>query len=172
MKPLREVSLKRPKDFEIIGQSMNRLDTPEKTAGKAIFGIDVKVSGMLTALIARPPVFGAKVKRFNAGKAGGVPGVKEGVVIDSGVAVVGDSFWSAKLGREAMEITWDEGVNANLSTENMREEYANLAKTTGVCWNLPPKRWAGAKRRQKAVAGVLLFMHPLAASLPKGQRSR
>ena len=132
MKPPQEVSLKRPKDFEIIGQSMKRLDTPEKTAGKAIFGIDVKVPGMLTALIARPPVFGAKVKSFNAGKAGAVPGVKEVVVIDSGVAVVGDSFWSAKLGREALEITWDEGVHANLSTESMHEEYANLAKTTGV----------------------------------------
>ena len=87
---------------------------------------------MLTAVIARPPVFGGRVKGFHAEKAKAVPGVKDVVEIDSGVAVLGDDFWSARLGREALEITWEEGELANLSTEGMREKYKNLAKDPGV----------------------------------------
>ena len=98
IKPSEEVLLKQAKDFEIIGKSVKRLDTPEKTSGRAVFGIDVKIPGMLTAVIARPPVFGGKLKSLNAEKARAVPGVKEVIEVDSGVAVVGDSFWSAKLG--------------------------------------------------------------------------
>lgn len=126
------ISLKQPKDFKIIGRSMKRLDTLEKTNGKAIFGIDAKVPGMLTALVAHPPVFGGEVKHFNAEKTKAVPGVREVIQIESGVAVVADSFWSAQLGREALEIVWDEGPNADLSTSNLREQYANLGKTPGV----------------------------------------
>ncbi len=132
MEPPEEVSLKEPKDFKIIGKPMRRLDTPEKTNGKAIFGMDAKVRGMLTAVVARPPVFGGKVKSFNAKKAGAVAGVKEVVQIDSGVAVIADGFWSAKQGRDALEIIWDEGPLANLSTEGMREQYKNLSKTPGA----------------------------------------
>ena len=132
IKPSEEVLLKQAKDFEIIGKSVKRLDTPEKTSGRAVFGIDVKIPGMLTAVIARPPVFGGKVKSLNAGKTKAVPGVIEVVEIDSGVAVIGDSFWSAKLGREALEITWDEGAHAGLSSAGLREQYVSLAKTSGV----------------------------------------
>ncbi len=132
MKPPQDIALKQAKEFKVIGRPMNRLDTPEKTSGEAIFGIDVKVPEMLTAVIARSPVFGGKVKSFNAKKAKAVYGVKEVVQVESGVAVVGDDFWSAKLGRDALEITWDEGINAGLSTESMREQYKNLAKNTGV----------------------------------------
>ena len=116
----------------MIGKPVKRLDTPEKTGGKAIFGMDVKVPGMLTSVVARPPTFGGKVKRFNAEKAKAVPGVQEVVQIDSGVAVVADNFWSAKLGREVLEIAWDEGSAPALSTERMREQYASLAKTSGA----------------------------------------
>jgi isoquinoline 1-oxidoreductase beta subunit len=132
IKPPKDVSLKQPKEFKVIGKPMNRLDTPEKTSGEAIFGIDVKVPGMLTAVIARAPIFGAKVKSLSAEKAKAVPGVKEVVKVESGVAVVADDFWSARLGREALEIAWDEGVNEKLSTESMREQYRNLAKTPGA----------------------------------------
>jgi isoquinoline 1-oxidoreductase beta subunit len=131
-KPPEDVTLKQPGEFKVIGKAINRLDTSEKTSGEAIFGIDVKVPEMLTAVIARPPVFGGKVKSFNAEKAKAVRGVREVVQVESGVAVVGDDFWSAKLGREALEITWDEGVHAKLSTEGMREQYRNLAKSPGV----------------------------------------
>jgi isoquinoline 1-oxidoreductase beta subunit len=132
MKSPEDVTLKQPEEFRVIGKPMNRLDTPEKTSGKAIFGIDVKVPEMLTAVVARPPVFGGKVKSFNPEKAKAVHGVREVVQVESGVAVIGDDFWPAKLGREALEITWGEGVDAKLSTEGMREQYKNMARNPGV----------------------------------------
>ncbi|MBI5589117.1 MAG: molybdopterin-dependent oxidoreductase [Deltaproteobacteria bacterium] len=123
-----EVKLKDPSAFKIIGRSMKRLDTPEKTVGKGVFGIDVEVPGMLTAVDAHPPVFGAKVVSFNADKALARPGVRKVVQVPSGVAVVADGFWPASQAREALEIVWDEGPGALLSTEGMREQYADLAK--------------------------------------------
>jgi isoquinoline 1-oxidoreductase beta subunit len=132
MEPPKNVALKEPKDFKIIGKPKKRLDTPEKTNGKAIFGIDAKIPGMLTAVVSRSPVFGGRVKSFNPDKAKAVPGVKEVVQIDSGVAVIADGFWSARMGRDALEVTWDEGALATLSTSGMHEEYVNLAKTPGT----------------------------------------
>ena len=132
MEPPKSVALKEPKDFKIIGKSRKRLDTPEKTNGKAIFGIDAKVPGMLTAVVARAPVFGGRMKSFSADKAKAVPGVKEVVQIDSGIAVIADSFWSADKGRGALEVIWDEGTLATLSTSGMREQYMNLAKSPGA----------------------------------------
>ena len=131
MDPPKDVLLKEPKDFKIIGRLRRRLDTPEKTNGKAIFGIDAKFPGMLTAVVARPPVFGGRVKSFNTDKTKAVLGVKEVVQIDSGVAVASDNFWSAQKGRDALEIDWDKGPLATLSTSGMREQYMNLAKTPG-----------------------------------------
>ena len=90
-----DIKLKEPKDFKIIGKPTKRLDTPEKINGTGIFGLDVKLPGMLTALIARPPVFGGKLKSFNADKAKAIPGVKHVVEIERGVAVVADGFWAA-----------------------------------------------------------------------------
>jgi len=132
MEPPKGVPLKEPKDFKIIGKPRRRLDTPEKTNGKAIFGIDAKVPGMLTAVVARPPVFGGRVRSINADKAKAVPGVKGVVQIDSGVAVIADGFWSANKGRDALEVVWDEGPLATLSTSGMREQYMNLVKTPGA----------------------------------------
>ncbi len=132
LKPPQDVPLKQPKEFKVIGQPMIRLDTPDKTSGAAVFGIDVKVPEMLTAVIARPPVFGGKVKSFNAEKAKGVPGVKEVAEVESGVAVIGEDFWSAKSGRDALEIVWDEGPEAGLSTDGMRDQYENLSKNPGT----------------------------------------
>ena len=132
MEPPKDVSLKEPKDFKILGKPRRRLDTPEKTNGKAIFGIDAKVPGMLTAVVARRPVFGGKVKTLNADKARAVPGVKEVVQIDSGVAVIADGFWPANKGRDALEIDWDEGPLASLSTSGIREQYINLANSPGA----------------------------------------
>ena len=130
--PPQNVTLKDPKDFKIIGKAIKRLDTPDKTNGKAVFGLDVNVPGMLVAVVARPPVFGGKLKSFNADKTKAVPGVRYVVEIERGVAVVADGFWPAKLGREALEIVWDEGPRASLDSRTQREEYAGLAKKTGV----------------------------------------
>src|SRR5207249_147122 len=83
---------------------------------------------MLVAVVARPPVFGGKVKSFNADKAKAIAGVRNVVQIDRGVAVVADGFWQAKLGREALEVTWDEGSLAGLDSAAQRDQYAALAK--------------------------------------------
>jgi isoquinoline 1-oxidoreductase beta subunit len=132
MKPPQDAPLKQPEDYKLLGKPVKRLDTPDKTNGKAIFGIDFKVPGMFTAVVARPPVFGGKVKSFNGEKAKAVPGVRDVLLIDAGVAVVANDFWSAKVGREALEVVWDEGSNANLSTEDLRKQFAELGKTPGA----------------------------------------
>jgi len=128
----KEVKLKDAKDFKLIGKPTKRLDTPEKINGSGIFGLDVKIPGLLTAVIARPPVFGGKVKSFNADKAKAIPGVKEVVQIDRGIAVVANGFWPAKLGRDALEIVWDEGALSTLDTKAQTKQYADLAKQTGA----------------------------------------
>src|SRR5947209_1983996 len=132
MTPPTNVALKDPKDFKLIGRPTRRLDTPEKTNGKGMFGLDVTVPGMLVAVVARPPVFGGKVRSFNADKAKAISGVRQVVQIDRGVAVVADGFWRAKLGREALEIDWDEGSLAGLDSRTQREQYAALAKESGA----------------------------------------
>ena len=130
--PPKDVQTKDPKSFKIVGKATKRLDTPEKTNGKAIFGMDVQLPGMLTAVIARPPVFGGKVKSFQADKAKAVPGVKHVVEIDRGIAVVADGYWPAKKGRQALEIVWDEGPLAKLDSKTQRDEYASLAAKPGA----------------------------------------
>lgn len=126
------VPLKDPKDFKFIGKPVKRLDTKEKTNGSAIFGLDVKVPNMLTALIARPPVFGGKAKSFDASKAKAIPGVKEVIEIDRGIAVVAEGFWAAKKGRDALQITWDEGPLATLDSTIQAKQYEDLAKQPGA----------------------------------------
>jgi isoquinoline 1-oxidoreductase subunit beta len=132
MTPPQNVTLKDPKNFKLIGKPVKRLDTPEKTDGKGLFGLDVTVPGMLVAVVARPPVFGGKAKSFDATKAKAIPGVRHVVEIDRGIAVVADGFWSAKLGRDALVVVWDEGPLAGLDSRTQREQYAELAKGPGV----------------------------------------
>ena len=123
-----EVKLKDPKQFRIVGKAMKRLDAADKTCGRAEFGIDVRQPGMLHAVVARCPVIGGKVASFNADKAKAVHGVKLAVQISSGVAVVADNTWSAMQGRDALEIKWEEGPNAALTSAAIRkilEEGAN-----------------------------------------------
>src|SRR6185369_2701365 len=116
----------------LLGKPLHRLDSPAKINGRALFGIDVHLPGMLTAVIARPPVFGGRVKSFDAARAKAVPGVHSVVEVGAGVAVVADGFWPAMKGRELLEIVWDEGEGAKVSTPDMREEYARLAATPGL----------------------------------------
>ena len=93
------VTLKDPKAFKVLGQSLPRLDVPEKVNGTAEFGIDVKLPGLLTARVVRCPVFGGKVASFNADKAKAVPGVTHVVQISGGIAVVADNYWAASRAR-------------------------------------------------------------------------
>ena len=125
------VSLKSPKEFHLLGQPVARLDIPEKVNGSAVFGIDTKRPGMLIARVVKCPVFGGKVESFNADKAKAVPGVRNVVKISSGVAVVADNYWAASKGAQALEVKWDEGALANLSSANMRKKYSELAEQSG-----------------------------------------
>ncbi len=132
LKPPAEIALKDPKNFYLIGKPLKRLDTPEKTNGKAVFGIDVKLPGMMVAVVSRAPVFGAKLKTWNSKKAEAIKGVRKVVEVPSGVAVLADGMWTALEGRDALEIEWDEGALANFSSRLQREEYAALAKKPGL----------------------------------------
>ena len=96
-----QITLKAPASFKLLGQSLPRLDVPEKVNGTARFGIDVKLPGLLTARIVKRPVFGGKVASFNADKAKAVPGVRHVVQMSTGVAVVADNYWAASKGAQA-----------------------------------------------------------------------
>ena len=130
--PPEHVQLKDPKDFKLIGKPIKRLDTPEKLNGGAVFGIDVKLPGMVTAVIARPPIFGAKMKSFDDARARSMPGVKKIVAIPAGVAVIADTFWQAKTAREALRVEWDEGAMQNFSTSEMMHQFRERAKAPGT----------------------------------------
>jgi isoquinoline 1-oxidoreductase beta subunit len=126
------VTLKTPQQFEIIGKPRKRLDTPEKTNGRAVFGIDVKVPGMLHAVVARCPVFGGKPASFDATKAKSMPGVKEVVQISTGVAVVADNTWNAAQARKALAIQWDEGAHAAVTSEAITAAFSEHMSQPGA----------------------------------------
>ncbi|SDS67722.1 isoquinoline 1-oxidoreductase, beta subunit [Bradyrhizobium canariense] len=117
VEPPTDVKLKDPKDWKIAGKGLKRLDTVDKTTGKMIYGIDLKLPGMLNAAVKACPVFGGKLKSFDEAKAMGMKGVKKVVrVNDNAVAVVADTWWHAKSALEAMPIVWDEGENARVTS--------------------------------------------------------
>jgi isoquinoline 1-oxidoreductase beta subunit len=129
--PSHEVPLKDPKDWKIIGRSQKRLDAPEKVTGRAIFGIDVALPGLQVAQVARSPVFGGKVKAFDAEGAGAIPGVRKVVEVPTGVAVVADNFWAASRGRQALKIDWDLGAGASIDTAQIAQDLRALVKKPG-----------------------------------------
>jgi isoquinoline 1-oxidoreductase subunit beta len=108
--------LKDSKDFKLLGKPLKRLDTPAKVNGAAKYGIDAQVPGLVVAVMARAPMPGAKPASLNDANAKLVKGVQQVITIPSGVAVLADGYWAAKKGRDALEITWDLGANAGLST--------------------------------------------------------
>ncbi len=120
--PPAKVALKDPKDWKLIGKSVKRLDTMDKLTGAQVYGFDLKLPGMLNAAIKDCPVFGGKVKSFEAAKVKGMPGVRHVVAVgDSAVAVVADTWWEAKTALDALPIVWDEGPNAKVSSATIAE---------------------------------------------------
>lgn len=118
--PPSDVKLRDPKDWTIAGKGLLRLDTADKTTGTMVYGIDIKLPGMLNAAIKDCPVFGGKVKSFDEAKVAGMKGVKKVVKVgDSAIAVVADTWWHAKTALEALPIVWDEGDNAKVSSETI-----------------------------------------------------
>jgi isoquinoline 1-oxidoreductase subunit beta len=117
LEPPTDVKLKDPKDWKIAGKGLKRLDTADKTTGTTVYGIDIKLPGMLNAAIKDCPVFGGKLKSYDEAKVTGMKGVKKVVrVNDSAVAVVADTWWHAKTALDALPIVWDEGANAKVSS--------------------------------------------------------
>jgi len=132
MEAPQDVALKQPKDFKVLGTPKKRLDTPDKTSGKAMYSIDITVPGMLTAVVARSPVFGGTVRSFDDTAARKIAGVKAVVQIDRGVAVVADHFPAADRGRQALQINWDEGALAGLDSGVQLEQYRQMAEKPGA----------------------------------------
>ena len=126
------VTLKDPKDFTLIGTPAKRLDTPDKVRGRAAYGIDTRLTGMGIAAIAISPVFGGKPKSADEAAALAVKGVRQVVLIDSAVAVVGDHLGAAKKGLEAAAIQWDDGPNATLNTADIVHQLEEASKQPGA----------------------------------------
>ncbi len=126
------VSLKDAKDWKLIGKGSKRLDAPEKISGRAQFGMDVRFDGLLTAVVMRAPVFGGSIKTVDDKAALLVPGVRQVVQVPSGVAVIADHYWAAKLGRDALQVEWELGPNAALDTETLRTQFRELAASDGT----------------------------------------
>ncbi len=125
------VKLKPAKNFTLIGQSQRRLDTPSKVDGTAVFGIDVKLDGMLYAALAQPPVLLATVKSYNDEKAKAMPGVRAVVKTSNGVAVVADTWWQARKARDVLEVSWDNGANAGLTDAKIWQGLRRAAASAG-----------------------------------------
>src|SRR5216110_1808228 len=170
--------LKDSKDFRLLGTRVPRLDTPAKVDGSAVFGIDVKVPGMLVASIERCPVFGGTLKSYDATKAKAVPGVRAVVALEpspwtgrggawaagcaAGVAVVADTYWQAVQGRRALEIEWDEGEAATLDSAGVRAQLVALGDQAGVVAHAhgdAAAALAGAAKRIEAAYEVPFLHH-------------
>jgi isoquinoline 1-oxidoreductase beta subunit len=124
--------LKNPKDFALIGKPLKRFDTPNKTDGKVVYGIDAMLPGMKFATLAACPVFGGKVAKVDDTAAKAMPGVQQVLAFDDFVAVVGDHMWAAKKGLDALKVTWDEGPNAKISSSDIWEDLRAASKKDGV----------------------------------------
>ncbi len=122
LQPPKDVKLKDPKTWKIAGKSVKRLDTMDKLTGKQVYGFDLKLPGMLNAAIKESPVFGGKVKSFDAARVANFNGVKKVVQVgDTAVAVVADTWWHAKTALDALPVVWDEGANAKVSSADIAE---------------------------------------------------
>jgi isoquinoline 1-oxidoreductase beta subunit len=118
--PPTDVPLKDPKTWKIAGKPLKRLDTADKVTGKQVYASDLKLPGMLNATIKESPVFGGKVRSFDADKVKGMPGVRHVLKVgDTAVAVVADTWWQAKKALDALPVVWDEGPNANVSSASI-----------------------------------------------------
>jgi isoquinoline 1-oxidoreductase beta subunit len=152
------VTLKDAKQFRFIGKPMKRLDARAKSSGRQQFGIDFKPDGATKiAVVAHPPVFGAKIRKFDASKARAIRGVIDVLEIPvdrggRGIAVIADGYWPAKQGRDALEIEWDTGSVGKLSSDAQMAAFAELAKTPGASSRQADmSKLAGAPKKISAV---------------------
>lgn len=132
IEPPAAVTLKPSSEFKVLGKDRKRLEAPDKVSGKAIFGIDFRHPDQLVASAARPPIYGGKVRSFNAEAALKVKGVKRVKEISAGVVVIADTYWNARKGRDALQIEWDDGPDADKSSEQFYAQYRAMADTPGL----------------------------------------
>ncbi len=132
IEPPKDPPLKSPADFKLIGKPLKRLDTPDKTDGKVIYGIDAMPEGLKFATLRACPVFGGKVAKVDDTKAKALPGVRQIVVLEDLVAVVGDHMWAAKQGLDALDVTWDFGANANVNSAQIWKELRDASAKEGL----------------------------------------
>jgi isoquinoline 1-oxidoreductase beta subunit len=161
--PLPEkVALKEPKDFTLIGTPAKRLDTPDKVNGKAQFGIDAMLPGMKFATVAACPVFGGKLASVDDSKAMAIKGVRQVVRLDNAIAVVGDHMWAAKQGLDALDIDWEDGPNANVSTASIVQQMEIASRQPGVTARSDgdvAKAMPGAAKKVEAVYEMPFLAH-------------
>lgn len=154
--------LRDPASLTIVGQPTPRLDAPDKILGKAVFGLDVRVPGMLHAVLARPPIIGARLESFDASAANRIAGVRHVVPIEQGVAVVAESTWAALEGRRVLEVKWDPGPHAGLSTTGIEAAWERAESDQGVrAWEEGDAAAAleAAGRRVEAVYELPFLAH-------------
>jgi isoquinoline 1-oxidoreductase subunit beta len=130
--PPQNPTLKDPKDFKLVGKPLKRLDTPDKVNGKVLYGIDAMPPGLKFATLAACPVFGGKVGRVDDTKTKSLAGVRQVVVTDDFVAVIGDHMWAAKQGLAALDITWSEGSNASISSADVWKQIRTASEQEGA----------------------------------------
>jgi isoquinoline 1-oxidoreductase beta subunit len=133
--PPKDPPLKDVKDFKLIGNPLKRLDTPDKVNGKVLYGIDAMPPGVKFATLAACPVFGGAVGHVDDAKAKSLPGVRQIIVLKDFVAVVGDHMWAAKRGLSALDITWNEGPHAAISSDDVWKQLRAASKTEGAVAN-------------------------------------
>lgn len=162
-----KVTLKDPKQFRIIGKPTGRLDAKAKSSGQQDYGIDVRLPGMLTAVVARPPVFGAKPKSLDDSAAKAIKGVKAVLRVPTdrggeGVAIIADSYWPAKQGRDALKVEWDTSAVTKPDTTALLAQYRELAAKPGnVAMQADMAPLAGAAHKISAE-----FVFPYLAHAP------
>lgn len=150
----KDVKLKNPKDYKIIGKRVHRTDTPDKIFGRAKFGFDIVIPGMFYSVIKRPPVFGAIVKSFDASDAMKINGVVQVIQISRGIAVVANSTWSAIKGRDVLKIEWDLGKNVNISSESIHLEMESHLSKDGFTLEENGTPYANKEGNSKTIEAV------------------
>jgi len=157
-----EVKLKDPDDFVFIGKRVPRKDSHDKTTGLAVFTQDVRLPGLLTAVVAHAPRFGGKVESFDASKSKAIKGVVTVVEVPSGVAVLATDFWSAKQGRDALLVEWDESAAFKLGSAEIFSQYRELAKQPGQVVRKdgdPGAAFAGAAKKLESAFELPYLAH-------------
>lgn len=151
------VTLKDPKDFVLIGTRLPRLDSNDKTDGKAVYALDIRRPGMKTAVVLHPPRFGGTVKSVDDAAARKIPGVVDVVTIPQGVAVIADNTWAAQKGREALKVTWDDSKAETRSSDKMLADYKAAAAKPGIVATQRGEVDAALKQAAKVVEAEFVF---------------